>query len=31
VEEGAKLLKLGREMIAVIPASVGLEYPVGEA
>jgi hypothetical protein len=27
VEESAKLLKLGREMIAVAPASVGLEYP----
>jgi hypothetical protein len=31
VEEPAKLLKLGREMIAVAPASVGLKYPVGEA
>jgi hypothetical protein len=31
VEEPAKLLKLGRKTIAVAPASVGLEYPVGEA
>jgi hypothetical protein len=31
VEEPAKLLKLEREMIDVAPASVGLEYPVGEA
>jgi hypothetical protein len=30
VEKPAKLLKLGREMIAVTTASVGLEYPVGE-
>jgi hypothetical protein len=31
VEDPAKLLLLGREMIVVTSASVGLEYPVGEA